>query len=118
MAEAKIGCLTKAVLYTDTTAVTVGYLPANSHIIDIKVAVATAFDAGGADYIDIGDSSTANKFADNVNVASTGQASVTQAYVGSVLSTTAPTEIQAVYVPAGSTPTAGASYVTIVYAQL
>ena len=116
--ESKIGCLTKAVVFTDTTAVTVGYLPANSHIIDMKVAVATAFDAGGADYIDIGSASVANAYADNVNVASTGQATVTQATVGSIISSTNPSQIKAVYVPAGSTPTAGAAYVTIVYAQL
>lgn len=118
MADAKIGNLVKLIAYTDTTAITVGYLPSNSIITEIKVIVGTAFNAGGNDYIDIGDSSTAAKFADNVNVASTGQATVTELNNGAVLDSTNPTEIKAVYVPDGTTPSAGSGYVVIEYAQL
>jgi hypothetical protein len=110
--------ISKIITYTDTTAITVGNVPPNSIIVDIKVTVGTAFDAGGADYIDIGDSSTAAKFADNVNVASTGQATVTQLNNGAVLSAVASTPIKAIYVPAATSPTAGSGYVTIVYDQL
>jgi len=112
------GVLSKAIAYTDTTAITVGYLPANAHIIDIIVTVGTAFNAGGNDYIDVGDASTANKYADNVNVASTGKASVTVANVGAVQSTTAPTQIKAVYVPSATAPSAGSGYVSVLYVQL
>jgi len=112
------GVLSKAISYTDTTAITVGYLPANSHIIDIIVTVGTAFNAGGNDYIDIGDASTANKYANDVNVASTGKASVTVANVGAIQDANKPTTIKAVYVPSGTSPSAGAGYVNIIYVQL
>jgi hypothetical protein len=112
------GVLSKNVTYTDTTAVTVGYLPPNSHIIDIICTVGTAFNAGGNDYIDVGDSSTANKYANDINVASTGKASVTVANVGAVQSSTGSTEIKAVYVPSGTSPTAGSGYVNVLYVQL
>ena len=110
--------ISKNIVYTDTTAITVGNVPPNSIIVDIKVTVGTAFDAGGADYIDIGDSTTAAKFADNVDVSSTGQATVTQLNNGAVLSSTASTPIKAVYIPASTAATAGSGYVTIVYDQL
>ena len=73
-----IGSFSKNITYTDTTATKVGSLPANSIILEVIVTVGTGFNAGGADYIDIGTSSTANKFADNVNVASAGRATVTE----------------------------------------
>lgn len=109
----------KKIAYTDTTAITVGNVPPNSVIVDINVNVGTAFNAGGADYVDIGNASSANAYADNVNVASTGAATVTKtAACGAVLSTTASTPIKAVYVPAATAPSAGSAYVTVTYHQL
>jgi hypothetical protein len=110
--------LVKAITYTDTTAITVGYLPANAVISSIKVLVGTAFNAGGNDYIDIGNASVANQYADNVDVSSAGSATVTLQNVGAVISATLPTEIKAVYVPAGTSPSAGSGYVVVEYAQL
>ena len=113
-----LNSISKNITYTDTTAITVGNIPPNSIIVFIKVSVGTAFDAGSTDYIDIGNATTAAAYADNVNVASTGQATVTQTGVGAVLSATSSTPIKAVYVPSGTAPTAGSGYVTIVYDQL
>ena len=114
---ANLFCIQKSITYANTTGVAVGQLPPNAYITDIKVLVTTAFTAGGNDYVDIGDADTAAKFANDVNVASTGAPTVTAtAYWGVVQSSSAPTTIYVVYVPAGSTPTAGAAKVVVEYA--
>jgi N-acetylneuraminic acid mutarotase len=111
-----LNCINKKIKYTDTTAINVGYLPPNSYVVDIKVGVKTAFNAGGNDYIDLGITGTAAYYADDVNVASTGAATVTALKLGEVFSATNPTLVKAVYVPAGSTPSAGEAMITFVYA--
>jgi len=111
--------IAKNITYTDTTAITVGNIPPNSVIDTITVNVGTAFNAGGADYIDIGTAATAAAYADNVNVASTGKATVTMtAGACALLSSTASTPIEAVYIPAATAPSAGSAYVVITYHQL
>lgn len=111
--------IAKLISYTDTTAITVGNIPPNSIIENITVNVGTAFNAGGADIIDIGDSVDADEFAADIDVSSTGAATVTKtAECGAVLSTTASTPIKAVYVPAATSPTAGSAYVIVSYHQL
>ena len=109
-------CIKRAITYTDTTAVTIGYLPPNAYITDIQVLVTTAFTAGGNDYLDIGDATTADKYANDVVLSSTGAPTVTAtAYWGVVASANNQTAIKAVYVPAGSTPGAGAAKVVVNY---
>jgi len=112
------GILSKAIAYTDTTAINVGYLPPNSIITHVYVTVATAFDAGGNDYVDVGNADTANAYANDMDVSSTGRVDGTVAGTGEVVSASAATLIKAVYVPAGSTPTDGAGYVHVEYVQL
>ena len=118
MSISNSGAISKIITFANTTSLSLGFLPPNSIITGIKVLVGTAFNAGGADVIDVGDDTTANKFANDVNVASTGSATVTLDNVGAVESSTASTEIKAIYVPAGSTPTAGSGYIVVEYEQL
>lgn len=111
------GVLTKAITYANTTAFEVGKLPPNAFITDIKLIITTAFNAGGNDYVDVGTTGSANRYANDIAASSTGSASVTStAYWGYVESATEPTTINAIYVPAGSTPTAGVGRVVVNYA--
>lgn len=111
------GVLSKAITYSTITATEVGKLPPNAYIYDIKVLVTEAFNAASTDYVDIGTTASANRYADNVDVSSTTAASVTDtAYWGVVESTTEPTIVNVVYVPTGSSPTTGAAKIVVCYA--
>jgi len=115
----ELGYLQKYITYAtaSSSGTTIGYLPANAYIVDIHVANPTAFNVGSADYLDIGDGTTANKFADNIVMDGTGDRTVTStAYWGDVLSTSEPTQIVATYTPTGTAPTAGESMITVLYA--
>nr|BDD44687.1 hypothetical protein 17 [Legionellales bacterium] len=116
MAQDKgIFALQYSAVSTDTSSTTIGYLPANAYITDIKVLVTTAFDAGVV--IDIGDSSTANLFSNDVDPTSTGAATVTlTAQAGVVQSTTDQTAVTFIVVAGGSTLQAGAAKIVVEYA--
>lgn len=119
MAVSKTGEIVKAIAYTNTTAFDIGDLPPNSLITDIYVTVGTAFNAGGNDFVDVGISGTTNKFADNINVASVGRKEPSAlTNIGAVESATGSTRLQAIYVPSGTTPSAGSGYVHVEYVQL
>lgn len=51
----------------------IGTLPKGSEIVGWQTNVTTAFDDTGTDLLDIGDGTTANRFADNIDVGSVGQ---------------------------------------------
>ena len=74
---AQLGYLNLSITFATTTSTSMGFLPPNAYITDIKVLVTTAFNAGGTDVVDIGDETTATKYADDVDVSSTGSATVT-----------------------------------------
>jgi len=99
--------------YTDTTSFSIGYLPPNAYITDIKVLVTTDFTDG---VLDVGDATTANKYADDVTLNGTGSQSVTStAYWGAVESTSDQTEIKGVVVATGTGLAAGAAKVVVEY---
>lgn len=56
-------------------------LPANSYVVDVIVDVITAFSGGASQQLDVGiknaDGTDADYFANNVDISSTGRASVT-----------------------------------------
>lgn len=106
------------ILYSNTTATKIGSLPANSLITQIRVLVGTAFTAGSTDYLDIGTSTSSNRYANDIDLSSTGSATVTLTNVGAVESTSAPTDVYCTYVPSGSSPTSGSAYIVIEYVQL
>lgn len=112
------GKFSKQIVYTDTSETLIGSLPPNSVITAIKVLVSTAFTAGGADVIDIGIEGTAAYYANDTDVSSVADASVTRTSASfGIQSTSDTTDIYATYVPAGSSPTAGACDVVIEYVQ-
>jgi hypothetical protein len=60
------------VLYTNTAVTSIITLPTNSVIWDIQVEVTTAFTGTGTDLLDIGTSTTINRYVDDLDVSSTG----------------------------------------------
>jgi hypothetical protein len=115
MADNRIGYLQYSAVSTDTSSTTIGYLPPNAYVTNIKVLVTTAFDAGVV--IDIGDGSTANLFANDVDPTSTGAASVTlTAQAGVVQDTADQTKVTFIVVAGGSTLQAGAAKIVVEYA--
>lgn len=113
----RIGAMTKTIASTDTSSFNIGWLPPNNYITDIKVLVTTAFDSGVV--LDIGDASTAAKYANDVDVTSQGVATVSAVggTWGAVESTTDQTEIKGIVVAGGSTLTAGAAKIVVEYAS-
>lgn len=98
----------------------IGYIPAGSQIIDVYVDVTTAFNAGTTNTFDIGDGSTANQFADALDVSSAARvlASSDVSQLGNFANTgTADIPFTVTYNRSGSTPSAGAARVTVLYVQ-
>jgi hypothetical protein len=115
-ANNRIGYLQKTVAYTDTTSFEIGYLPPNGYITDIKVLVTTDFTAG---VLDVGDSTTANKYADDVSLNGTGSKSVTSTSSwGAVESTADQTLVKGIVVATGTGLAAGSAKVVVEYAYV
>ncbi len=72
------------VAYTDTAAKTLFTLPANADIVGITVDVITAFDDSGTDVLDIGTSGSANRYKNDLSVATTGQTATGWSNLGDV----------------------------------
>jgi hypothetical protein len=115
MARTKgIEALQYSFTYSDTTSFTIGWLPPGAYITDIKVLKTTSFEDG---VLDVGDGTTANKYADDVALNGTGAASVTStAYWGAVASTADQTEIKGIVVATGTGLSQGAAKVVVEYA--
>jgi len=110
-----LGYIQKTLGAGDTTAVSVGLLPANAFITDIKCIVTTAYSAG--ETIDVGTSADQDKFASNIDVDALGSASVTLASAGlGVQSTTDQTEVYAIVDGVASGSDVGAAQVVVEYA--
>ena len=104
----------KSITYSDTSSFHIGYLPPNAYITDIKCLVTTSFEGG---VVDIGDGTTANKYANDIDVDGTGAVSVTStAYWGAVASTNDQTEIKGIVVAASTGLSQGAAKVVVEYA--
>jgi hypothetical protein len=103
--------------YATTSQTSIGMLPANAYIVDIVIAVSTAFNATGDDKIYIGTSADYDKFVNGAAVTAAGFATVTKlAAAAGVQSATAQTEIFAQYIPGGTDATAGAALINVMYA--
>jgi hypothetical protein len=102
-----------AFTYSDTTSFSIGWLPPNAYITDVKVLVQTTFTDG---VLDVGDATTANKYADDVDLDGTGSLSVTSTSSwGAVASTTDQTEIKGIVVATGTGLSQGAGKVVVEY---
>jgi len=112
-----LSAVTTTIAYTDSSAVTIATIPANSQIVDINIDVTTAFNAGTTNTIAVGKTGSAAAFAAATSVGSAGRASVASTGVYSAWADTGNSEITATatFAQTGSAASAGAARVTIVY---
>jgi hypothetical protein len=111
---------TNVVFGDDGTTTTIATLPANSQIIEIYVDVTTAFDAGTTNTLDLGDGSTADQFADALDVSSAARLLATSdvSQIPNLIDIGASdVQVVATYNQTGTAATAGAATVTVVYVQ-
>jgi len=112
-----LSAITTTIAYTNSTAVSIGTLPANAQIVDINIDVTTAFDAAGTDTVTVGKTGSAAAFVTSTSVASAGRASVATTGVYSAWANIGTTDVDATvtFTQTGTAATAGAARVTIVY---
>lgn len=104
-----------SIAYTDTTAANLFTLPAGAVIVGWLVNVTTAFNGSSTDLLDIGTSADGDAYANDLDVASTGQ-QVTGFIVGGLFTElTEETQITATYADAGGDASAGAATVCCFY---
>ena len=112
-----LSAVTTTVAYTDSSAVTIATIPANSQIVDINIDVTTAFDAGTTNTVTVGKTGSAAAFVAATSVGSAGRASVATTGVYSAWADTGSSDVSATvtFTQTGTAATAGAARVTIVY---
>ena len=112
-----LSAVTTTIAYTDSTAVTIATIPANSQIVDINIDVTTAFNAGTTNTVTVGKTGTAAAFVTATSVGSAGRASVATTGVYSAWADTGSSDISATitFSQTGTAASAGAARVTIVY---
>lgn len=112
-----LSAVTATIAYTDSSAVTIATLPANSQIIDVNIDVTTAFNAGSTNTIAVGKTGSAAAFVAATNVSAAGRASVATTGVYSAWADTGNAEVTATatFAQTGTAAAAGAARVTIVY---
>ncbi len=102
------------------TETVVATLPANSQIYQIAVDVTTAFDAGTTNTLDIGDGTTADKYADALAAGAQARVLATSdvSQIGNLIDIgTSDVDITVTYNQTGTAATAGAATVTVLYLQ-
>ena len=102
------------------TATEICTLPANSQIYQIAVDVTTAFDAGTTNTLDLGDGSTADQYADALDLSAAARVLATSdvSQIGNLIDIgTSDITVTATYTQTGSAATAGAATVTVLYLQ-
>jgi hypothetical protein len=96
-------------------------LPANSQIYQIAVDVTTVFDAGSTNTLDLGDGSTADQYADALDIGTAQKrvlATSDVSQIGNLIDIgTSDITVTATYTQTGSAATAGAATVTVLYLQ-
>ena len=104
----------------DGTTTVVATLPANSQIYQIAVDVTTAFVAGTTNTLDIGDGTTADKYADALAAGAQARVLATSdvSQIGNLIDIgTADVDVTVTYNQTGTAATAGAATVTVLYLQ-
>ena len=104
----------------DGTETVVATVPANSQLWQVSVDVTTAFDAGTTNTVDIGDGTTADKYADALDVSSAARLLATSdvSQLGNLVDIgTTDVDVTVTYNQTGSAATAGAATVTVLYLQ-
>jgi hypothetical protein len=108
------------VFAADGTETVVATLPANSQIYQIAVDVTTAFDAGTTNTLDIGDGTTADKYADALAAGAQARVLATSdvSQIGNLIDIgTSDVDVTVTYNQTGTAATAGAATVTVLYLQ-
>jgi hypothetical protein len=114
----QLSAITTTIAYTNTTAVTIGTIPANAQIINVHIDVTTAFDAGTTNTVTVGKTGTAAAYVTATSVGSAGRASVATTGVYSAWANVGTSDIDyatVTFSQTGTAATAGAARVTIVY---
>ncbi|HML22095.1 MAG TPA: hypothetical protein PKD09_10615 [Aggregatilinea sp.] len=101
--------------YTDTTAKRLFRLPKGAEIVGWMVNIPTAFDASTGNVLDLGDGTTANRFANDLALGTAGQ--VVTGFDPAEMATplAADTDVYATYVPTGDAATEGAAQVICLF---
>ncbi len=94
-------------------------IPANSQIVDIKVFVTTAFDAGTTNTLDIGIVGDSDLYVDNAAVGTAGDAALGVTALVNEWSDIGTTDVKlaAKYIQTGTAATAGAARIVVSYVQ-
>lgn len=93
-----------------------GYIPLGAIVVDAGVVVATAFNSGTTDTLDIGTAADTDGFATLLSLQTAGRIVADEMATSNDLGPyTADTEIQAVYTPTGTAATAGSAEVYVRY---
>lgn len=113
-----LSAITATVAYTDTSAVTIGTLPAGAQIVDINIDVTTAFNAGTTNTVTVGKTGSAAAYVTSTSVGSAGRASVATTGVYSAWANVGTNDVDyatVTFSQTGTAASAGAARVTIVY---
>ena len=112
-----VSAVSNTVAYTNSTAVTIGTIPANASIVQIALDVTTAFNAGTTNNVTVGKAGSAAAYVTATSVGSTGRASTATTGVYSAWADVGSAEVPVTvtYSQTGTAATAGAMLVTILY---
>lgn len=114
----QLSAITTTIAYTNTSAVTIGTIPANAQIIDVNIDVTTAFNAGTTNTVTVGKTGTAAAYVTATSVGSAGRASVATTGVYSAWADVGTSDVDyatVTFSQTGTAASAGAARVTIVY---
>ena len=117
----QLSAITTTIAYTDTSAVTIGTIPANAQIVDINIDVTTAFNAATTNTVTVGKTGSAAAYVTSTSVGSAGRASVASTGVYSAWANVGTSDIDyatVTFSQTGTAASAGAARVTIVYKSL
>jgi len=111
---------TDTIAFGDTTDKSLSIvIPANSQLVDIKILVTTAFDAGTTNTLDIGIVGDSDLYVDNAAVGTAGDAALGNTALATNWSDIGTTDVKlaAKYIQTGTAATAGAARIVVSYVQ-
>ena len=114
----QLSAITATIAYTDTSAVTIGTIPANAQIVNINIDVTTAFNAATTNTVTVGKTGSAAAYVTSTSVGTAGRAAVATTGVYSAWANVGSSDVDfatITYSQTGTAATAGAARVTIVY---
>lgn len=123
ISQNKQGTIVSQLTYADTGTITIGYMPANAVLQDLKVFVATAWDSSTSDAMTIGHgafgstSADVDEFEAAIDLQSAGNASLTILQLGQEISTTDNVPITVSITNTGTGLSAGVATVIFTYVQ-